>query len=137
MRIECVVDPRTLVHVEREAERRAPLTNAFLILRELLGCRAVLLGDVLDDVLAFRRHLRIEFERLKMNVRRHFGTDAIERVFKRLQTHHTPGAGDVRNEIDFEVGSHKSLQTPSDALRTNDTTAHISRDCEHMEAPSW
>src|ERR1700743_980938 len=64
--IESVVDARPLAHVETETPRGAPGAERFAVPLELVGRGAVLPGDVLDDILALRAHLRIELERLEV-----------------------------------------------------------------------
>src|SRR5262245_53423584 len=102
MRLERVVDAPALVHREREPEFLAARTNTFLVDRELLRCRAVLLRDVLGNVLSFRWHVWIQLERLQMNVRSHSAIDATQRLLQRPQADHAPRAGDVRNKVDLQ-----------------------------------
>jgi hypothetical protein len=107
MRIERVVDAGPLAHVEREAELGSPRTDRFLIATQLLGRRAVFLREVLGDVLARCRHLRIQLERLEMNVCGHGVARALQRLFERAQPDHAPGTGDIGHEVDLELGSHE------------------------------
>ena len=102
MRIERIENAAAPAHVERESELGATCSDAFLVVRHLLGRCAVLLCDVLDDVLALRRHLRIELERLEMNFGASLGADALERLLERGEPDRTPGAGDIGNEVDLE-----------------------------------
>src|SRR4029453_19210664 len=106
MRVERVVDPGALVHVEGESERRAARTNDFLIANQFFTRRAVLLCDVLADVLPVRRHLRIELERLEMNIGWRFLADALERLLQRFQPDYAPGTGDIGHEVNLEVSGH-------------------------------
>ena len=61
---------------------------------------------MLHDVLAFRRHARVQLERLKIN----FNGDLIAQFLKRLlqcaQANGTPGASYVGNKINFQWIGH-------------------------------
>jgi hypothetical protein len=104
MRIERVVDARAFFRVEREPERLSAQADGFLVARELLGRRAVLLSDVLGNILPFRGHVRIELERLKVNVDARSVVDARERLLERAQSDHAPWTGDIGHEVDFQLG---------------------------------
>jgi hypothetical protein len=51
--------------------------------------------------------VRIELERLEMNFGSHRIADALQRLLERAQPDHAPGAGDIRHEVDLELGSHE------------------------------
>jgi hypothetical protein len=112
MRIECVVDAGAFVHVECETKLGTPRPNVFLAARELLRRGAVLLRDVLCDVLPFRRHLRIELEWLKVNIRTCLITDALQRLLERSKPDHAPRAGNIGNEVDLETRGHGIAHHP-------------------------
>ena len=65
--------------------------------------RAVFLRDVLGDVLPLRRHLRIELERLEMNVDGRFVTDAFERRSSDLRpiTHQGQETSDTKSILSW------------------------------------
>src|SRR6185312_10267910 len=106
--VERVVDARAPTHVEGETVRRAAGGDHLLAALQLLGRRAVLLGEVFDHVLPAATHLRIELERLEMHVCLDFATEPLEGAFERIQPDGTPGAGDVGYEIDLEMCGHGS-----------------------------
>src|SRR5687767_2143442 len=106
MRVERVVDSGAPIQVERKSERCPSCPNAFLVALELFGRRTILLRNVLANVLSLRRHLRVEFERLEMNVGGRFIADTLERLFERSEPDHAPGAGDIGHEVDLEVRGH-------------------------------
>ena len=59
-------------------------------------------------VLAFRRHVRSEFEWRKADLRIDLAANRIQRRQKRLQADHAPGTGDVGDEVDTEgLGRHQ------------------------------
>jgi hypothetical protein len=66
MRVERVPDTRALA--ERESDGGTTLADQRVAGRKFRGRRAVLASDVLEDVLAFGRHVRIQFERLNLQV---------------------------------------------------------------------
>ena len=107
MCVERVVDAGALAHFERETQIRAARAKGFPITLQLFRRRAVLLHEVFGDVLAARRQLRIELERLEMNLGSHGIADALQRLFERAQPDHAPGTGDIRHEVDLELGSHE------------------------------
>ena len=84
-----------LVHVEGKAQRRTALPDAFAVLRHLFGRTAVLMRQMFGDAFTFGHHLRVQFERLKMNIRRHIALYLGERLLQGLETDRAPGADDV------------------------------------------
>ena len=116
MRVEGVVDAAALVHVEGEAERRAARADAFAVLRGLLRRDAVFLRQVLDRVLAFGRHLRIELEGLEMQLDGDVVADPRHRLLQRMQPDRAPGARDIGHEIDLDGGRHDGTYRGEQAL---------------------
>ncbi len=111
MRIERVVDAPPLVHVELKAKLGAPRTDHLLALLDLSGRRSVLALDVLDDVLAARAHLRVELERLEVQLGFDLIGELIEGGLQRLQPDDAPGARHVGHEIDLH--SHGHARSPA------------------------
>src|SRR4051812_5045694 len=93
MGVERVPDAQPVA--EREADRGAALAQHRARLGELLRRRAVLAREVLDRVLAFCRHRRIELEGLEAQLDRKAAVEPLERLLKRPEAHGTPRAGDV------------------------------------------
>ena len=109
VRIKGVVDAAALVHAEGESQLGTARGNGFAVLLALLGRGAVLFVQVLANVLAFRCHLRVQLERLKVQVDRDFILEPVCRLLQRLEADDAPGAGHVRDEINLEGsgrGSH-------------------------------
>src|SRR5262245_63822344 len=106
MGVERVVDPGALLEVERESERRSTCADVFLVERQLLGRRSVLLSDVITDGLAVGRHLRIELEGLEVNINTRLIADANECLLQRSEPDYAPRAGNVGYEVDPEMGGH-------------------------------
>ena len=102
--IKGVVDAAALVHAKSEPQRRAARRDGLAVLLALLGRGAVLFLQVLANVLALWPHLRIQLERLKVQVQRHLALQPVRRLLQRLEADDAPGAGDIGDEIDFEGG---------------------------------
>ncbi len=90
MCIECVLDP--VAFTENESQCRAARADIFAIRRELLRRRPVFQPKVFGDILPFRRHVGIQFERLKMNLGAHFTVELVQRLLKRHQPDDAPRA---------------------------------------------
>ena len=71
--VEGVVDAGALRHVEREAHRLAALADGLAVALRLRRGGAVLLGQMLGNVLPFGRHAGVQFERLEMQARLDLG----------------------------------------------------------------
>ena len=104
--IKGVVDAAALVHAEGEPQRRTARRNGLAVLLALLGRGAVLFLQVLANVLTLRPHLRVQLERLKVQVQRDLALKPVRRLLQRLEADDAPGAGDIGDEIDFEGGGH-------------------------------
>jgi hypothetical protein len=61
---------------------------------------------MLIQVLALRRHVRRQFEGLEMDVGADLAVDAPQCLLEAVQADRTPGAGNVRDEIDLQVLRH-------------------------------
>jgi hypothetical protein len=105
--VERVVDTAAPIHVEGEAQRRAALADHLAIRIDLFCRTAVFSHQVLGGILAFGRHLRIQFERLEVDLRRHFAFKVGQCLLQRRQSHCAPGTGDVGDEIDTEGGGSR------------------------------
>ncbi|RMU42955.1 hypothetical protein ALP29_201866 [Pseudomonas syringae pv. avii] len=105
VRIEGVVDA-SLALAKRETQLGTALTDGFVNGFDLFRRGAVFLGNVLFDVLAFGRNVRVQFEGLKMNLRLHFVTQRFKRLIQRAQADDAPGAGNIGNEIDLQCSGH-------------------------------
>ena len=99
--VEGVVDAAARAHAEREPDRLATGADVLAVLRKLLRRQAVLLAQVFGDVLALGRHVRVQLERLEVQVDLQVGPDAFEGGFEVAQADGAPGAGDVGDEIDL------------------------------------
>src|SRR6476469_2904556 len=81
VRVERVVDSAFLGReADREAECGGAVADHGAPFRKLLRCRFIFLGDMLDQSLSLRRHLRIELERLKVDVGLDEVTDPPQRL---------------------------------------------------------
>ena len=108
VRVERVVGAPPLALAEGEADRLAALADRLGVAFDLLGRDAVLARQVLDDLLALRRHLRVQLERLEVQVGLHFAVEPLERAFERVEADRAPGAGDIGDEIDLHRSSLSS-----------------------------
>ena len=117
-----------LVQVERESERRGSGFDTFLVARHLLGRRAILLRNVLGDILSLRRHLRIELERLEVDVGGIIA-DAFERLFQRSRpiTHQGRRRRTrSRSSTERTWDSRASVREAQDAAKRGaDSSTHI------------
>ena len=93
--IERVVDATLRPARHHEADGGGALADHLAVRGHLLGGGAVFAGDMLGAILAFRRHVGIELERLEMDV----GLDQVpgprQGFFQAFQPDHAPGAGNV------------------------------------------
>ena len=69
--------------------------------------------DVLGDFLAFGRHLRIEFERLEVQLGGNVARHPLQRMVERLEADGAPGACNVGDEVDFERSGHGGMDLNS------------------------
>jgi len=104
--VERVVDPAAALFAEGESHAFTTLADRLARDSLLFGRGAVLLREMFGDVLAAGRHLRIELERLEVQFRPHVALQIVEGLFQRGQPDGAPGAGDVGDEIDLEMGGH-------------------------------
>jgi hypothetical protein len=77
-------------------------------LRLLLGGGAIFLRQVFAQVLSTRAHVRVQLERLKVQIGLHFAIQALQGFFKGTQAYSAPRAGNVGDKIDFQRG-HETL----------------------------
>ena len=75
--IEGVVDATVAVRAKRKPDLGAARADHLAIFLGLLRRRAVFFGDVLGDVLSFRAHLRVQFERLETDFSLHLAAQQI------------------------------------------------------------
>lgn len=83
------------------------MLDVFTVGLRLLRRDAVFFGDVLGNFLALRPHVGVQLKRLEMQLGRDVPTHARKRLVERFEANHAPGAGNVRNEVDFEGGGHE------------------------------
>jgi len=107
MRVEGVVDARAPFPAELETHRGATGADRLAVLGLLLARAAVFFVQVLVGVLAFGRHVGVEFEGLEVEVGGDLWGHALQRGFEGAEADGTPGAGDVGDEVDAEVGGHE------------------------------
>ena len=88
-------------HGKFKTDVRAALTNVLAVGVGLFSADAVLLRDVLGDLLALSGHVRVQLKRLKVDFGCDVGLDIGQRLVKRHQAYHAPGARNVRHKIDF------------------------------------
>ncbi len=101
MRIEGVVDAAAPLKVEMKSQRIAARLERLLAAVDVDRGRAVFLRDVLDDVLPFRCHLRIELERLEVKVGAELRAQARQGGLQRFQSDRAPRTGNIGDEIDL------------------------------------
>jgi hypothetical protein len=66
------------------------------------------LRQVLTQILPAGAHVRVELKRLKVQIGLNLAVQALKGFFQSAQTHGTPRAGNVRDEVDFQ-GRHGQL----------------------------
>ncbi|KPX39723.1 Unknown protein sequence [Pseudomonas syringae pv. helianthi] len=103
--IERVVDT-SLALGKGEAQLSTALTNRLVNGFDLFWRRAIFFGDVLFDVLPFGRHVRVQLERLEVDVRLHFITQRLQRLIQRTQADDAPRAGNIGDEVDLQCSCH-------------------------------
>ncbi len=106
MSVERVVDAALVAGRHAEPDLRRAILDRLARSGGLLSARPVLLGDVFDDVLAFGRHARIEFEGLEMDVGLNEATDPPQGLLEPAQPDYAPGAGNIRDEVDLQWLGH-------------------------------
>src|SRR5580700_5328675 len=94
--VEGVIDPLAACHLEVKSEFLATRTQHLATALKICRGGAVLLLQVLGDVLTSGAHARIELKWLKMDVRRYIAGNAQQCGLERLQANDAPRAGDVR-----------------------------------------
>ena len=121
VRVEGVVGAAAFALAESEAHRLAALAYRFAVVLDLRGCDAVLARQVLDDILARCRHLRVQFEGLEVQLGLDFAVEAGQCLLERVQPDRAPGAGHIGYEIDLHggsVGMHCESTRGSTGVRT-------------------
>ena len=106
VRIEGVVDAPAPGGVETETDLGPALANGVANLRLLLGRGAVLLRQMLADVLTTGGHLRVEFERLEMQFSGKLVLQPVQRLLQCRQADGAPRTGNVGDEIDLQGTGH-------------------------------
>ena len=99
--IEGVVDAAAALHVEPETHLQPALADRIAVAVGLLGCDAVLLYQVLGDVLAARAHVGVQFEGLEMQIDLQIGPQAANGLLQGIQADGAPWAGHIGDEIDL------------------------------------
>ncbi|MNY44747.1 hypothetical protein D3C86_1798020 [compost metagenome] len=101
--VEGVPDAAVRPHAHVEADLGGAGADHLAVLGRLFGGGAVFAADMLDDVLAFGRDLRVQLERLEGDVRRDALTlELVQGRRQSAQPHHAPGADHVRDEVDLQ-----------------------------------
>ena len=113
--IEGVPDARA--RAEGEADRGTALAQRLLALRRLFGRGAIFARQVLGNVLAFGRHLRIELEGLEMPLDRHVRPQALHGALQRIESDGAPRAGHVGDEIDLHAPVFAAATPPDMVAR--------------------
>src|SRR5262249_45297281 len=98
VRVERVVDELALA--ERKADACAALAYRRLRLGDLRRRAAVFVAQVLDDVLAFRAHLRVQFKRVHDPLGANLVTEVGKRALQRREADRAPRARDIGNVVD-------------------------------------
>ena len=93
--VEGVVNPAAPAWVKGEPHLGPACGNGLANLRLLLGGGAVLLRQVLAQVLPAGTHLRVQLKGLKVQIGLHLAVQALQSFFKRAQTHGAPWASNV------------------------------------------
>jgi len=88
----------------RALKSNANPSSALLVFLQLRLGESVLALQVLGDALAFRRQLRVQFERLEVDVGLHLAVEALQCLIQRRQPDGAPRADHVGNEIDAQRG---------------------------------
>ncbi|KPX78779.1 hypothetical protein ALP66_05728 [Pseudomonas amygdali pv. photiniae] len=127
MSIERVVDT-SLALGKGEAQLGTALTNRLVNAFDLFWRRAIFFGDVLFDVLPFGRHVRVQLERLEVDVRLHFIPQRLQRLIQRAQADDTPGAGNIGDEIDLQCSRHIGPFQSADSI-SKGHTIHL---CQYL-----
>jgi hypothetical protein len=78
MCIERIVDPAFIIQVEDEPHLLSSFAEDLASVCELLCGRAILLADMLRQILPAGRHVRVEFKRLKLDFDQHFQAYAVQ-----------------------------------------------------------
>jgi hypothetical protein len=116
VRVKGVVDAAAAFGPESKAHLGAALADVLADGGLLFGRGAVFLRQVLGNILAARRHLRVQLEGFEMQRGLHLPGGLFKRPLERAQTHRAPGAGDVGHKIDTQGnrlghgGSEKAWQ---------------------------
>ncbi|MCY1180698.1 hypothetical protein D9M73_211610 [compost metagenome] len=104
--VEGVVDAGALVQVEVEVHLGAERLDVLVVAGDLVGVDAVLALEMLDQVLAFRRHVGVQFERLDVQLHVHIVAQPANGGEQAVQADGAPGADHVGDEVDGEGLAH-------------------------------
>ena len=111
VRIERVVRASPLAATEHEAHGLAALPDRLRVALHVRRRDAVLAREMLDDLFALGRHLRIQFERLEAEVGLHDAVESRQRFLERVEADRAPRTDDVGDEVDLhEVARAGSFQ---------------------------
>jgi len=109
VRVEGVVHPAATARMKLKTHLGPTGGNGLANLRLLLGGGAIFFGQVFAQVLPAGGHVRVQLKGLEMQIGLHLAVQALQGFFQSTQAHGAPGAGNVRNEIDFQCGDHDGL----------------------------
>src|SRR6185437_14919082 len=126
MRIEGVPDAAAIAGIDGHAQRRGALADCLPVGFELRFADAILVHDVFARILAFERYLRIQFERLQVDVRLDAAIEFRQCLLQAGQPDRAPRASDVGNEVDSEAG--RSIHGDSIRMRSSGCGG----DCTHV-----
>ncbi len=101
--IEGVVDAPASIRMEFEAHLGTALTDLLAYERLLLWARSVFFSQVLAQILTSGAHVWIEFEGMEVQICRDLRCQPAQGLLQSAQTYGTPGARDIRNEVDGQV----------------------------------
>ncbi|MNG12638.1 hypothetical protein D3C84_962620 [compost metagenome] len=117
MRIEGVVEVRALLQIELEADGLAASDLHGLAGGDVVGRSPVLAHQVLDRLLTFGRHVRVQLERLVGQLDRDFPGHVLDRLLQRRRPQRAPGAHHIGDEIDGDGGRHDCPSASASCLR--------------------
>ena len=99
MRRECVHDAAVIAEIERETKALAQLLQPCAVLSGLFRGGAVLLRQVLGQVLTFGGNVRVQLKRMSAHVSP--GAGQPQGLFQLLEADDAPRAHDVRHDVDL------------------------------------
>ncbi|MNP24509.1 hypothetical protein D3C76_1172730 [compost metagenome] len=108
---------RALLQIELEADGLAASDLHGLAGGDVVGRSPVLAHQVLDRLLTFGRHVRVQLERLVGQLDRDFPGHVLDRLLQRRRPQRAPGAHHIGDEIDGDGGRHDCPSASASCLR--------------------